>query len=72
MARSRAQDRVEVSGKQQRTNSTLSLCAETQGRQIVAALVNEAMEEALGLAFARSPARQGGKPGQSNAVKPSE
>ena len=48
------------------------LCSETQGRQIVAALVNEAVEEALGLALAGSPARQGGKSAKSEPPKPSK
>ena len=48
------------------------LYAETQGRQMVAALVNEAVDEALGLAFAGASARQDRAAGEKKATKPSK
>jgi hypothetical protein len=40
----------------------VALCAETQGRQIVAAMVNEAVEEALGLGLRGHARRANGQP----------
>ena len=42
---------AQANGRRLPSASVAPLCAETQGRQIVAALVNDAVEEALGLAF---------------------
>ncbi len=47
-----------------------TLCAETQGRRIVAALVNDAVEEALGLAFAANSGREDGNGIRNKGVKP--
>ena len=41
-----------LAGVQRAANEKTGLCSETQGRAIVAAIVNEAVEEALGIGIA--------------------
>jgi len=49
---------------------TPSLCAETQGRRIMAALVSDAVEEALGLAMGGASVRQGAKTAPGELSRP--
>jgi hypothetical protein len=43
---------AQANGRRRPTAFVAPLCAETQGREIVAALVNDAVEEALGIGLA--------------------
>ena len=59
-----------LAGPRHGAKEKAGLCSETQGREIVAAIVNEAVEEALGIGLAGGSSLQPDEPARKPQSRP--